>query len=62
MWIAPLVLVIVWLVLTLLLHKGGYVHIILILAISIFVVKWTGDRNTQYHKAAESRKNKSDAA
>jgi hypothetical protein len=53
MWIAPLVLTIVWLVLTLVLHKGGYVHIILIAAISIFVVKWTGYRNTQYHKRNE---------
>ena len=62
MWIISLVLAIVWLVLIFPLHKGGYVHIILIAAISIFVVKWTGYRHTQYHKANQSRKKESGAA
>lgn len=57
MWTISLVLALVWLVLTVLLHKSGYVHIILIAALSIFVVKLTGYRNTQYHKTNRSRKN-----
>jgi Flp pilus assembly protein TadB len=61
MWIISAGLAIVWFVLTFLLHKAGYVHIILIAAISIFVVQFTAYRNTQYHKPHESRKNKSDA-
>jgi len=50
MWILSAGLAIVWFVLTFLLHKGGYVHIILIAAISIFVVQFTAYRKTQYHK------------
>jgi uncharacterized membrane protein len=56
MWIVPLVLAIVWFVLTFLLHKSGYVHIILIAAVSIFVVALTGYRNTQYHKRVKAVK------
>jgi hypothetical protein len=61
MWIVSAGLATVWFVLTFLLHKGGYVHIILIAAISVFVVQFTAYRNTQYHKPPGSRKNKSDA-
>ena len=44
------VLAMVWLVLTLLFHKGGYVHIILIAAISVFGVQFIAWRKAQYHK------------
>jgi hypothetical protein len=50
MWKLSAVLAIVWLVLTLLLHKGGYVHIILIAAISIFGVQLIAWRKAQYHR------------
>jgi len=43
-------LAVVWAVLTFVLHKGGYVHIILIGAVSIFFVHCVAYRKTQYHK------------
>jgi hypothetical protein len=50
MWIVSAGLAIVWFVLTFLFHKVGYVHIILIAAVSVFVVQITAYRKTQYHK------------
>jgi hypothetical protein len=43
------------LILTFARHKGGYVHIILIGAISVFVIQLTAYRKTQYHKTAAGR-------
>ncbi|HEY6231528.1 MAG TPA: hypothetical protein VIW64_09690 [Pyrinomonadaceae bacterium] len=50
MWKISAALATVWIILTLVLHKGGYVHIILIAAISIFGVHLIAWRKTQYHK------------
>jgi hypothetical protein len=50
MWKISAVLALLWAALTFVLHKGGYVHIIAIAAISIFFVQLVGYRNTQYHK------------
>jgi uncharacterized membrane protein len=50
MWMISAGLVLLWAVLTFVLHKGGYVHIIVIGAISIFVVTLIGYRKAQYHK------------
>jgi uncharacterized membrane protein len=50
MWMISAGLVLLWAVLTFVLHKGGYVHIIVIAAISIFVVTLIGYRKAQYHK------------
>lgn len=38
-----------WFVLKFVLHKGGYVHILLLVGISILVVYITAYRNTRYH-------------
>ena len=43
-------LALLWALLTFVLHKGGYVHIILIGAVSVFFVHFLAYRNTQYHK------------
>ncbi len=50
MWKISVGLALLWAVLTFLFHKGGYVHIILIGAVSIFFVFLVGYRKTQYHK------------
>ncbi len=39
----------VWFVLKFVMGKGGYVHILLLLGISILVVYITAYRNTRYH-------------
>jgi len=48
MWVVVAVLMAVWFVLKFVLHKGGFIHIILLTAISIFVVQLIADRKTRY--------------
>ncbi len=50
MWIVSGSLLIIWFALKFFLHKGGYVHILLIAAISILVVQLIAYRKTQFHK------------
>lgn len=49
MWVFSGVLFVVWFILKVVLHKGGYVHILLIFAITVFVVQTLAVRNTRYH-------------
>ncbi|MEP6568686.1 MAG: hypothetical protein ABJC10_02845 [Acidobacteriota bacterium] len=53
MWFAFTILMALWFVLKFLMHKGGYVHIILIGAIAIGVVQLMVERKNRYHKAAD---------
>ena len=52
MWPVSAILFVVWFVLKVLLHKGGYVHLLLLTAISFAVVQFITDRKTRYHRAA----------
>lgn len=58
MWFVVGLLMAIWFVLKFILHKGGFVHILLLTAISVFVVQVMAYRKTQYHA---SRSNKVDA-
>ena len=55
MWFLSAALLIVWFILKFLLHKGGYVHILLVAAISVLVVQVAAYRKTQYHKTSSGR-------
>ncbi len=48
MWALSAILFMVWFVLKFLLHKGGFVHILLLGAISIFVVQLLAYRKTRF--------------
>jgi len=48
-------LLVLWFTLTFLLHKGGYVHIFLIAAISVFGIQLLAYRNAQYHRKSSGR-------
>jgi len=50
MWAVSAILFIVWVVLKFFLHKGGFVHILLLGAISVFVVQLLTYRKTRYHR------------
>jgi uncharacterized membrane protein len=52
MWVISALILAVWLVLKFALHRGGYVHILLLLGISIFVVQLVTYRKTRYHATA----------
>lgn len=55
MWVISGGLLIFWLILKFLLHKGGYVHILLVGAISVLVVQLIAYRKAQYHKTSTGR-------
>lgn len=55
MWIVSAALFLVWFVLKFVMHKGGFVHILLLTAISIFVVQLTAYRKTKYLQNASKR-------
>jgi hypothetical protein len=52
MRIAFTILMILWVVFKFLLHKGGYVHMFVVAAISIAIVQIIADRNARYHKSS----------
>ena len=51
MWLAFRFLIALWLIFKFVLHKGGYVHMLLVAAIAIMVVQLIAERNARYHKA-----------
>jgi Family of unknown function (DUF5670) len=55
MWLISGVLVIIWFILKLAFHKGGYIHMLLVAAFSMAVVQIIADRKTRYHKASSDR-------
>ena len=50
MWVLIGILFAIWFVLKFVMHKGGFVHILLLTAISIMVVQILADRKTRYQK------------
>jgi hypothetical protein len=55
MWLIVAVLMIIWFVLKFLLHKGGFVHILLLTAISVFVVQLMAYRKTRFQNNSSRR-------
>lgn len=53
-WAVSGIVLAIWLVLKFALNKGGYVHILLLLGLSILVVKIIAERNTRYHARLET--------
>jgi len=55
LWIVGSILIAVWLVLKFLLHKGGLVHVILLIAITSFVIQFVQDRRTKAYERSLDR-------
>ena len=55
MWALSGLLLLVWFILKFLLHKGGFVHILLIGAISVAGVQFIAYRKTRYHMPSAER-------
>jgi hypothetical protein len=55
MWVLSSLILLVWFILKFLLHKGGYVHILLMLSLTMFGVQVLAYRKTQYHKTTAGR-------
>jgi hypothetical protein len=43
-WLIGIALVLIWFVEKFILHKGGFIHILLLCAIAIFVIQWVARR------------------
>jgi len=50
LWIAGAIMVVIWLVETFLFHKGGMVHVVLMIAASMFLIQFVQDRRTRAYR------------
>ena len=55
LWIVGSLLVVIWLVEKFLLHKGGMVHVFLMVAIAIFLAQFVQDRRTKEYQRSLTR-------
>jgi len=55
LWLAGSILIVVWLVEKFLLHKGGMVHVVLMIAGSIFLIQFVQDRCTRAYQRSQGR-------
>lgn len=55
MWGVVGVLLIIWAVLKFAMGKGGFIHIVLVTAISIAIVQVIADRKTRYQKKVSGK-------
>jgi hypothetical protein len=55
MWIFSAALFVVWFILKFAMHKGGFIHILLISAISAAGIQLIASRKTRYQKMSSPR-------
>jgi hypothetical protein len=55
LWIVGSVLMAVWFVATFLLHKSGLVHVVLLVALTSFVIQFVQDRRTKAYQRSLTR-------
>jgi hypothetical protein len=55
LWIAGSILVVIWLFEKFVLHKGGMIHVIVMIAISMFLIQFVQDRRTKEYQRSIRR-------
>ncbi len=55
MWLFSAALLLVWFILKFALHKGGFVHILLLASISVFGIQLIAYRKTRYQNISSQR-------
>jgi hypothetical protein len=50
LWISGSLIIAIWLILKFVLHKGGMVHVILMIAVSLFIAQFAQDRRTKAYE------------
>ena len=50
LWIAGSIMVVIWLVEKFMLHKSGMVHVVLMIAVSMFLIQFAQDRRTRAYQ------------
>jgi hypothetical protein len=53
LWITGSLLFVTWLIMTLVLHKSGMVHVLLFAALTFFVIQFAQDRRTAEYKKSQ---------
>ena len=55
LWILGVGLLIVWFLLKVLFHKGGFVHILLLGGISLLIIQYAAYRRSRYQRLSAGR-------
>ncbi len=55
LWIVGSLFVVIWSIEKFLLHKGGMVHVLLMIALSIFLIQFVQDRRTKEYERSLTR-------
>lgn len=55
LWISGLILIVIWLFEKFVMHKGGMIHVILMIAISMFIIQFVQDRRTREYERSTGR-------
>ncbi len=55
LWITGSLLLVIWLIATFLLHKGGMIHLLVISALMFFVIQFAQDRRTKEYEETRNR-------
>jgi hypothetical protein len=55
LWITGGICLAVWFILKFVFHKGGFIHIVLVSAITLFVIQFVQDRRTAEYKRSLKR-------
>ena len=54
-WLAALILFLAWFVLSVVFHKSGMIHLLLLCSIAVFVVQLAAVRKTRHHQSLARR-------
>jgi hypothetical protein len=55
LWITGSIVFAVWLLAKFVFHKGGMIHVILIIALSLFIIQFAQDRRTRAYQRSLTR-------
>ena len=54
-WLAAIILFLAWFVLSVVFHKSGLIHLLLLCSIAVFVVQLAAVRKTRHHQNVARR-------
>jgi hypothetical protein len=55
LWISGSGVLVIWFLLKFILHKGGMVHVVLMIAVSLYIIQFAQDRRTKAYQRSLHR-------
>lgn len=55
LWISGSAILVIWFVLKFFLHKGGMIHVVLMIAVSLYIIQFAQDRRTKAYQRSLTR-------